>query len=101
MEKKKYEKTTKYKPHIKCFIRQYVIQKQILVINKLTKLLKRKFDVIAKKTSIYEIIKKFHITRKRITKRFIYGKKYFHKRKIKQFQKQIKNINVNDINNFS
>lgn len=67
------------------------------IMEHLLKLLKKKFNLIAKKSSVYKIIEKFKITRKRIKKKFIYGKVNIHTNKIKQFKNQIKNINMSDI----
>ena len=96
-EKKKYTRCSKYLPHIKCYIRSYVLMHISFDMNKLIYLLKKKFDLIAKKSSIYNIIKKFNISYKKVKHKFIYGDKKKHSIKIKEFKKQIKKINVNDI----
>lgn len=75
VEKQPYTKESKYKPHIKCYIRNYVLQKQTFDMRLLIKNLKVNYNLIAKKASIYVIIKKFNITRKKINTKFILGKK--------------------------
>jgi len=60
-------------------------------------LLKKKFDIIAKKTSIYNIIKKFNITYKRVKTNFILGKKRNHIKKITKLRDQLKSIKKSNI----
>lgn len=96
-DKKQYTKTSKYLPYIKCYIRNYVLTKHTFDMTKLLCLLKRKYSIIANKSSVYEIIKHFNITRKRIKQKFIYGKKSKHTIKINKFKKQIDKINKDDI----
>lgn len=96
-EKKKYTKYSKYLPHIKGYIRNYVITHVCFNMNKLILLLKKKYDLIAKKSSLYNIIKNFDISHKKIRKKFVYGKKKDHAYKIKTFKNQIKKLNIGEI----
>jgi transposase len=96
-DKTKYIKKSKYKPHIKCYIRSYVLRKQtfnmvLLIIN-----IKRKYNIIAKKSSIYKIIKKFNITKKKINVKYILGKNKDHNKKINLVRNNLKNIDRKSI----
>jgi len=55
ISKKQYTKKSKYLPYIKCYIRNYILSKKIFDISNLIVRLKKKFNIIAKKTSIYNI----------------------------------------------
>lgn len=56
-----------------------------------------KYNLIAKKSRVYQIINNFNITRKRIKSKFIYGKLSKHKTEILKFKKQISKLNKDDI----
>ena len=96
-EKKKYFKKSIILPHIKCFIRAYVIRKINFIYKSLIKAIKRKFNIIISKTSIYSVLKKLNITRKKIKYRYVLSNKKLYKTKVKTFIKNIKNISHNDI----
>ena len=54
--------------------------------------IKTKFGTITKKSSIYDIIKAFKITRKKIKKRIVLKDMNYIKEKIIEFKKKVKNI---------
>ena len=60
-EKKKYTKGSKYTPEIKCYIRGYVLRKNVFDMNKLLMELKKKYNIIAHKSSVYKIIKSLNL----------------------------------------
>ena len=95
-EKKKYVKQSKYTPHIKCYIRSYVLRKKIFNCNALISLLKKKYDITASKTSIYEILKYMDLTRKRVKRKVINKKLNMNELK-KIFKQKVKSINKNNI----
>jgi transposase len=94
---KRYTKTSKYTPEIKCYIRQYILRRPNFDMNKLIVMIKKKYNVIGKKTSIYKIIKQLNLSYKKVNTRFIYGTKKNHTNKIKIFKKIIKPLNKDDI----
>ena len=62
----------------------------------LISLLKKKYDITASKTSIYEILKHMNLTRKRVKKKVINPKLNMKELK-KIFRQKVKSINKNDI----
>ena len=96
-DKKQYTKKSKFLPHIKCYIRHYILSKKIFIMSNLIVLLKKKFNVYFIKYSIYDIIKKFKITRKRVKTNFILGKKRNHCKKITKLRHQLKQVKRSDI----
>jgi transposase len=89
--KKQYKKVSKYTPQIKCYIRNYILSKNVFKMNNLINSLKRKYNLIGKKTSVYTIIKRLNLTHKKINNKFNHGIK------INQFKKQINKLNKDDI----
>jgi hypothetical protein len=61
-------------------------------MKKLISRIKTKFGTITKKSSIYDIIKAFKITRKKIKKRIVLKDMNYIKEKIIEFKKKVKNI---------
>jgi transposase len=96
-EKASYNKTSKYTPAIKCYIRSYVLKRKVFDYNKLIKLIQKKYNIKASKTSIYDILKCMDLTRKRIHKKYLYGNQLLHKEKLEKFKSQIKSIKRDDI----
>jgi transposase len=96
LEKKTPIKQSKYLPHIKCYIRSYVIRNIIFDSNRLIKLLKKKYNLIASKSSIYRILIEMNITRKKIKNKTVNNKKNF-TNLINTFKNQVKGVNINDI----
>lgn len=91
------KKPLKYTPEIKCFIRNYVIRRINFDMRKLIKSIKSRYKIDAKKSSIYNIIKKFKITRKRIRSKFIYGNKNKLRKKKQEFKKIIRGMDKDNI----
>jgi len=91
---KKYSKIT---PNIKCYIRKYVLKKINFNFKLLIKYIKRHFNIVISKSSIYNILKQFNISSKKIRIKKIYGKKDILNNKIQRFKKIIKSINKDRI----
>lgn len=94
--KQKYNKTSKYTPEIKCFIRLYIMKHVDFDYKKLLRLVIRKYGLAMSKTSLYNIINKMNISRKKFKKRIIPNKRKLNS-KIKQFKKQINGIPKDNI----
>lgn len=75
IEKKPYNKISIFTPEIKCYIRAYIIKYSNFYYKNLIKAVKRKYKIIICKTSLYDIINKLNITRKKYKKRIIPNKK--------------------------
>lgn len=95
--KKIYTKKSKILPEIKCYIRSYVLRKKRFIYKKLITMIKKRYNVPISKTSLYNVLKKLNITRKRFRCKFIYKRKNIHNEEIKKFKHLIKNININKI----
>lgn len=95
-EKRKYTKTSKYTPEIKCFIREYIIKHIDFNYKKLIILIKNKYKITISKSSLYDIIKYMSITRKKFKSRVTINKKPRTKQ-IKKFKTQISKIPITDI----
>ena len=74
-EKVKYKKKSKYTDEIQKYICEYVIKRTNFDYKKLIQIIKNKFGVICKKSSLYNILKNQNITRKRINIKTNYSKK--------------------------
>jgi len=85
-------RSTKYTPEIKCFIRRYVVSRTNFIVQKLLAAIKKKFNVQASRSGIYNILKLLKITRKKILKKTILYDKKTMNTKIKEFKKSVKNI---------
>jgi transposase len=96
VEKVKYNKISKYTGEIKCYIRNYVIKHHNFDYKKLITLIKKRYIVIISKSSIYNILNKMTITRKKFKKRIIPDKKKL-KNLIVKFKKEINGISKDDI----
>jgi len=96
--KKRYNKINiKLKPHIKCYIRKYVLTRVVFKYRLLIKNIKKNFKINISKSSIYMTIKKINITYKKINKKKVTkNHKRLKKLKIK-FKKLIKKIKIDDI----
>ena len=94
--KSKYNKSSKCTPVTKCFIRSYIIKHADFEYKKLIKIIIKKYNVQISKTTLYDIIGKMNITRKKFKKRIIPKKRKLNK-KIKQFKKQINGIPKDNI----
>ncbi|AYV77116.1 MAG: HTH and integrase core domain protein [Barrevirus sp.] len=88
-EKKQYTKVSIFTPAIKCFIRSYILKYANFDYNKLIKSIKRKYDVPISKSSLYDIIGKLNITRKKFKMRIVPNKNKYKKQK-REFKKKIK-----------
>jgi transposase len=64
--KNKFNRNSKIKPNIKCYIRKYVLKKINFDRLKLKKLIQKNFNVKIGISTIYAIIKKLNITKKKI-----------------------------------
>lgn len=87
----------KITPNMKCYIREYVIKRINFDYKRLTRIIKKKYNVSISKSSIYECLKYMNITRKKIRKKFIYTKKKEYNKKVKNFKKLIRKIDISKI----
>lgn len=87
----------KIKPHIKCFIRQYVLKKINFKYLNLIKLIKSKYDISLSKSSIYNVLSLMDIRKKKIYKREILTKLSKRKKQIKEFKKKLKGKTFNEV----
>jgi len=95
--KKRYTKKSKIIPKIKCYIRSYVLRKKRFMYKKLIALIKKRYNIIISKSSLYNTLNKLNITRKRYRQKFIYKHKNIHNEEIKKFKQKIKNIETDKI----
>lgn len=82
---------------IKCYIRFYVLKRIDFRYKLLIKNIYKKFQVKISKSSIYAILGKMNITRKKVKKRKVYKNTSNLNNKIKQLRKKIKHINKDNI----
>lgn len=95
-EKSKYNKISKYTPAMKCYIRAYVIARVNFNYKKLILQIKKKYSITISKTTIYDILSKMNITRKKVKSRIIPNKSKLNN-KIQKFKKTIKKIKLEKI----
>jgi len=79
------------------YIRAYILKKTYFEYKILLKLINNKFKVSISKTSLYNTIKKLHITRKKIKRETVVKNKIKHNRDVRTFKKSIKDIPLNKI----
>lgn len=91
------KRKSKIKPHIKCYIRLYVINRINFNYKNLIKLIKRKFNLLISKSSIYNILKQMNIRKKKIYQLQILTNKYKRKQQIKIFKKQLRGKSLDEI----
>ena len=82
---------------IKQFIKNYVISKKIFSFKKLLLCIKKEYNVIISKSSIYNILKEQNITRKRVQRKIIIKNKEKHQKNITEFKNMIKTIDKTKI----
>jgi transposase len=91
-EKTKYtHKNNKITPNIKCFIRSLVIKENTVDRNKIINKVKRKFNKKISVPSVYKILAKMNITRKKVRKKIIIKDINRHKNDIITFKQNIRN----------
>lgn len=95
-EKKSYIKKSIITLDIKCYIRSYILKNANFYYKNLIKTIKRKYNIMISKSSLYDTISKLNITRKKFKKRIIPNKNKY-KLMTKQFKNKIKNISKDDI----
>ena len=95
--KKKYIKKSKITENIKKYIYKYIIRKMIFNYRKLIQLIKKKFNIIISKSSLYKTIKICKITRKKIRIMYIYKTKNKHREEINTFKNKINKIDKNKL----
>lgn len=93
---KKYNKTSKFTSNLLKYIKNKIIRKKILNIHKLIKIIKKKFNIIVSRSSIYNILKLLNITYKRAYIKNLPDKKK-NKKKVKKLLTKVKKINKNKI----
>jgi transposase len=96
-EKKNYTKKSIISPSIKMFIMTYVLRKIHFNYRSLIIAIKRKFNLIISKSTIYSILDKMNITHKKIKYRYILNNKVKHNIKVRSFIRSIKPINLDNI----
>jgi len=79
------------------FIKEYVIKRVNFNYKNLLKLIKEKFDKTICKSTLYSIIKKLNITRKKIYRKPLYSTKSKLRKNINTLKSNLKNVNANDI----
>ena len=90
-----YMRKSKFSPVCKCYIRTYVINHINFDYKKLIKLIKRKFNISISKSSIYNLLSKMKITRKKIRKKIAIKDPIKLNNEKAKFRKNIQNINQN------
>ena len=97
-EKKKYTKKNKKTNFlVLAYIKKYVLKRINFKMKLLQTAIKRKFQISIGKSSIYTSLSKLNITYKQIYQKKIYGDRKKLNKNVRQFKKQIKSINQNDI----
>lgn len=84
-------KNNKITPNIKCYIRNIVIRNNSVDRNEIVNKIKRKFNKKISTSSVYKILAKINITRKKVRKRTIIKDIKHHKKDIREFKQNIKN----------
>ena len=87
----------KFSMEIKCYIRYYVCNKINFKYKLLIKNIKKKYKVNISKSSIYNILKKMKIKRKKIYKRHSYLSKSKRSQLFNEMKNKIKNTSINKI----
>lgn len=87
----------KITPSIKCYICKYVLARPNFNYKNLIICIKRNYDTTISKSSIYNILKKFKITKKKIYKTQILTNRKKRKELIKKFKNELKNKPFEDI----
>ncbi len=90
-------KKTKFTPNLKCYIRNYVISRINFDYKRLIKLIKKRYNIIISKSSIYNILNKMNITQKKIIKKIIVKNKKEHRLNKRKFVKIVSKVDVNKI----
>lgn len=90
-------RVSKITPNIKCYIRQYVISRKNFNYRNLITMIKKKYNVIIGKSSIYNILNKFKIKKKKIYVKTCSADKDKRKQLIHEFKNKLKSISVDDI----
>ena len=79
------------------YIKKYALKRINFKMKLLQTAIKRKFQIIISKSSIYTSLSKLNITYKQIYQKKIYGNRQKLNKNVRRFKKQIKSINQNDI----
>ena len=79
------------------YIKKYALKRINFKMKLLQTAIKRKFQIIISKSSIYTSLSKLNITYKQIYQKKIYGNRQQLNKNVRRFKKQIKSINQNDI----
>ena len=87
---------SKYTPVIKCYIRSYVIARVNFDYKRLIIQIKKKYKITISKSTIYDILNKMNVTRKKFKERIIPNKSKLNKQ-IQKFKKIIKTIQLDKI----
>jgi len=95
-EKMKYKKNSMYTDEIRKYICIYVIKRTNFDYKKLIRIIKDKYNIICKKSSLYKILKDHKITRKRVNIKTNFNKKGSNKKK-KELLDTIKHIHKENI----
>jgi transposase len=95
-EKQQYNKTSKYTPEVRNYIKSYVLKYCDFSYVKLMISIKYKFKIKISRSMLYSIIKSLNLTRKKFKQRILPDKNK-HISKVETFQKQINDISHNDI----
>ena len=96
-EKQRYKRKSKITPAMKCYIRTYILRKVYFNYKLLLNSIKTKFKISISKTSLYNIISKLNITRKKIKKETIVKNKIKHNKDVRNFKKSINGISLDKI----
>ena len=97
IDKKQYNRKSKITPVIKCYIRSYILKKVHFNYKLVLHLIMNKFKVTISKSSLYNIINKLNITRKKIKKETIVKNKIKHNKDVRNFKKSIKGVSLDKI----
>lgn len=90
--KKRFTRKTKITPEIKCYIRTHVIKRVTMNYKNLLKLIRKKYLITISKSSLYNVISRLNITRKRIKRRTITKNKKKHNKDVREYKKKAKKV---------
>lgn len=93
----KRKRVSKILPHIRCYIKFYIIKRTNFDYKKLIRIIKRKFNVSISKSHLYTVIKTLNLAKKKISYKFIPANKKKRLEQIKNFKKKIKSIPMDKI----
>ena len=96
-DKMKYTKQSKATPAIKCYIRVYILKKINFNYKLLLRYIKRKFNTTLSKSTLYNVIHKLNISRKKIKTVPVIKNKVKHDKDVRTLKAKVKYIHQDKI----